>query len=147
MIAKADLTDDQIRQLRKLSADGLKKTHAAEKMGIDVNWLNRSAERTGFKAELDELFPTRIPRDHKITDKQMDHLRILASAGLRPRAACAKLGSTPETMRAAAERAGRYEEFIAIFPASKRRPKVREILPRDVDPVVQALIKPWRKAA
>lgn len=146
MVAKKELTDEHIRKLRQMAADGMKKSQAVNALGVDINWLNRSAHRTGFKPELDQLFGVRTQRKHVITDAEMDQLRVLAGNGLSAKEACKKIGSTPETIKAAAERAERLGDYTALFPP-RRKSERSEALPRDLCTAVKWLKRDWRIAA
>lgn len=140
------MTQKDFDTIKRLANQGVGKTAAAKAIDAGTSWMDRAAHRDGFGEEYKRLWDCNS-RSLDLNDEVMARLKELAQAGFTVRRAAKAIGTTSETLRRSAINLGLDEQLTAIFPAQRPRTKRLEVLPRDVDPVVQALTKPWRKAA
>lgn len=98
-------------------------------------------------------------KPYELTESRWAHLRACAAQGLKIGAACKELGVVQTTVRKAANRQGRYEELMDLFPKHSECCLIRHLKPEDVAHLplqveteeqisqVKWLTKPWRNAA
>lgn len=143
-----DLTNSDMRTLRRLSADGLCKSAAARAMGVTHSWIDKSAKRLGITNQINALFPSGQSRAFVLTDKAMEDLRNLAESGVRKADAANAIGVSVSTLDKAAERQGITDEVKGLFPHGFHCPvyaedEVEPIMPPDTR-VTRWLTRAWR---